>query len=153
MKNIRLIDVPAGKTYDLTSIVKNALKEDERVMDTGDMFWISVGRIGQGADIEPGKGLSLEGGKGKTEEQQIEIVKASRAIQTVSGNHATIHYAWENSREGFYIKDHSRNGTYIDGEKLLPGELGYLRPGAELTLGSYGSVRVEEFRNSGEFPA
>lgn len=85
---------------------------------------ISVGRE-NGNRIQLGKGLSDEIGK-------------SKHLFTASRHHATITY---NGR--FYIKDHSKNGTKIHGEKIF-GERGSLNNEAEIFFGAYGPVIYEE---------
>jgi len=151
MKNIRLIDVPADKVHDLTDLVNQAVERGEASDIEG--IEISVGRPGCGCLIELGKDISLETGDRKTREQQIGILGAIQAVPTVSGNHATIRYGWKEMGEGFYLKDHSRNGTKIDGHTLTLGERCYLSHGVELFFGKYGPVKIEESINSGEFLA
>ena len=143
MKNIRLIDVPAGKVYNLTTLVENIIKNSVENMDVEDVE-IFVGRAGEGCLIELGKGISFETGDRKTKEQKIGMLEAIQAVSTVSRHHATIRYGWKEMGEGFYIKDNSKNRTTIDGDLLSFGERGYLSHGAELFFGNYGPVEISE---------
>ena|SRR3990172_3872434 len=102
MKRAFLTDVPAGKTYDLVSL----LKEHDK---------ITIGRLGCGDLIQPGNGLSDKLTK-KTETITVEDLAASQAIGWVSAKHAVIEHRKEDGykAEGFYLTDvGSRHGTKI----------------------------------------
>lgn len=135
-----LKDIPSGKDYDLTSLVK----EHEE---------ITIGRAGakKGCLIELGEGISTENLEGKTKAQQIGKLKSIQTIPTISGHHATITYrygsmdgAW--AGKGFYLHDHSTNGTRLgeNGEVYKWNEQGLkLIQVDEFYFGGYGPVKVE----------
>jgi pSer/pThr/pTyr-binding forkhead associated (FHA) protein len=83
---------------------------------------ISVGRVGYGNIIEVTEGR--------------ENVRTSM----VSRNHATICY---HKDMGFYIKDHSTHGTWINDTKIL-GEIGFLINGAKILFALTGPFSYEE---------
>ncbi len=121
MKRAILRDTVTGKAHDLTALVK----EHEEV---------SVGRKGYGSLI----GLDV-----KDMRLEDPIV-----IKNVSREHATILYDESGEfGEGFYIRDHSKNGTHINND-LLMLEKGFLKHGDKIWFGDYGPVEYKEVEDS-----
>ncbi len=75
------------------------------------------------------------------------MIPGTSKISTVSGQHATIRYEWGDMGEGFYLKDHSANGVYIDKDNYK-GERMFLSDGVELYFGLYGPVEYREIPES-----
>jgi len=132
MKKAILKDVPAGKIYDLTALIDNDTEKE-----------ITVGRE-EGNVIQLGKNS-----KQATRETRSTMIHESPALLTVSGQHATIRYDWKELGEGFYLRDHSKNGTTIGGSLLLL-EYDLLRSGVEIFFGAYGPVIYEEISESSD---
>ncbi len=77
---------------------------------------------------------------------QSTMIHGTPRISTVSGQHATIRYEWGEMGEGFYLKDHSANGVYIDKDNYK-GERIFLSDGVELYFGLYGPVKYGNIRS------
>ena len=135
MKKAILKDVPAGKVHDLTALIKDSLG-DETDRDSIEGAEISLGRIGGGADIELGLNFS------PVLETKAMAISGGDA-RTISRQHATITYGWKDMGEGFYLKDHSSNGTMVEETKFSLGDC-YLQNGDKIFFGSYGPVIYEE---------
>jgi pSer/pThr/pTyr-binding forkhead associated (FHA) protein len=106
-----LHDKITGKRYDLTALAKE--NNDE----------ISIGRVGNGNDIELGLENVLQEDKNS----------ASR----ISRHHATIKYL-----KSFYIKDHSKNGTRVNNRDIEEEFL--LSQGDKIWVSTYGPLVYEE---------
>jgi len=126
MKRAILRDIPAGKVHDLTALVEKHGA-------------VSIGRAGNDALIELGKDILIER---ETEAIVIAKLKALHNLASVSKEHATISYGFNGDSYGFFIKDHSRNGTWINNDKIS-GEKGRLRHGDVLRFGLYDSAVFE----------
>jgi pSer/pThr/pTyr-binding forkhead associated (FHA) protein len=136
MTSAFLVEPITGRRHDLTAL----LQQNNKV--------ITIGRDGKGALIELGQGIVIEREKTqeKTEEIGIAKIKALHALVTVSGKHATITYELKRDYEAFFIKDHSRNGTWINGVRLS-GEKGRLKNRDVLRFGT-GYYAIFEYEES-----
>ncbi len=123
MKNIRLIDVPAGRGYDPKNLM----------MSRHSFF---VGRNHDDCDLPLGEGLTLS--------KKLEL-----RLDKVSKTHVIVNY--DVQKDSFYIRDDSStNGTFLNGKLLEQGEEYLIRPGDKIFFGpegeGYGPVRIEEVR-------
>jgi pSer/pThr/pTyr-binding forkhead associated (FHA) protein len=120
MKHVILRDEPAGKTHNLSDLVRQYKK-------------ISVGRSGFGNVIELEVSVKTKEGK----ESKVSTPDLSR-------KHATVIYLSEPSGERFYLLDHSTNGTRVNSKYLRKGEQTLLNHGDKIWFGSYGPLGYEE---------